>query len=105
MGRSRRAVREVPAMLAPERLRQQSLRLVGPVEACKPPRRTTGSGSEAPLCGPVNSMLSVRWPEIGESGEHIGMRLQSGGRTVAFRQEGQTEVDDVVGEHAAIRVL
>jgi hypothetical protein len=38
-GRSRRAVRMLAAMLAPERLRQQSLRHSDRVESCQPPFR------------------------------------------------------------------
>jgi hypothetical protein len=38
-GRSRRAVRKSAAMLAPERLRKQSLRHSDPVESCQPPFR------------------------------------------------------------------
>src|SRR3981189_1713645 len=97
-------------MLTPERLPQQSLRHVGPVEAFKPPMRTSGTESEAPdgasfsVRSPL-SALAMAGAEIRELVEHVGVRLQPTGRDVAFCQEGQAEVDDVVGEDTPVRIL
>src|SRR5208337_4182578 len=76
-------------------------------------RPKAGREGGPPLCGaaPGRKMrdplarLRMRRSEVWELVESVGVRLETVGRDVALRQEGEAVIDDVVGENPAVGIL
>ena len=92
-----------PAAAAPRAGRQAEENPRASVISDDATDRKTG----APLARPffcARDLLRVRRSEIGELFQSVGMRLQPIRRDVALREKGQPEIDDIVGEGAAIGI-
>src|ERR1700751_3665790 len=51
------------------------------------------------------SLFRMRRPQVWKLLENVGVRLEARGRTLIFRQEGQTVIDHIVSEDPAVWIL
>ncbi len=86
------------------RMKWQDRRMIRVVGVCWPNAYHMSIDGSHPLLG-VLAGLRVRRAEVRELLENVGVRLEAGGGNIAFGEEGEAMINDVVSKNAPIWIL